>query len=182
MSYRLPLAIALFGASAFLLADVSILPAASGDKNTEANLRNQVSQLQQQLTQAQTTQKTLQGTIDGYRGAGLIHVVILKTKADVAESKSKSEGKTDYQKFVDDAYSQLAKIKPVRGFWAGKPSPKGTPEGNSDYTVAMVIAFDDAAGLKSYLNDSAHAKFTDKYLKNYDSPITFDIEPRKPQP
>jgi hypothetical protein len=195
MSYRLPIAIALFGASALLLTAERGLPAAAGDKTTEANLKNQVSQLQQQATQAQTTQKSLQSTIDGYRGAGLIHIVMLKakvdtTKSETADSKSKADSKsdsktdakTDTQKLIDDAYSQLAKIKGVRGLWAGKPASKGTPDGNSDYTVALVLAFDDAAGLKTYLNDSVHTKFSDKYLKNYETPIVFDMEPRKPQP
>jgi hypothetical protein len=195
MSYRLPIAIVLFGASALLLTAQRGLPAAGGDKNSEANLKNQVSQLQQQLqtanSQAQTTQKSLQGTIDGYRGAGLIHIVLLKAKTDTSKSEtsdtksksdSKSDVKSDTQKLIDDAYSQLAKIKGVRGLWAGKPSSKGTPDGNTDYTVALVLAFDDAAALKTYLNDSVHTKFADKYMKNYETPMVFDMEPRKPQP
>lgn len=195
MSYRFSIVIVLFGASLVLFTTERGLPAAAGDKTTENNLRNQVSQLQQQLqtanSQAQSTQKSLQSTIDGYKGAGLIHIVLLKAKTDASkseasDSKSKSDTKadpkTDIQKLIDDAYSQLAKIKVVRGFWAGKPSSKGTPDGNSDYTVAMVLAFDDASALKTYLNDSVHTKFSDKYLKNYETPIVFDMEPRKPQP
>jgi coenzyme F420-reducing hydrogenase alpha subunit len=198
MSYRLPAVIVLFGASMLLFASAERALPAAGDKTTEANLKNEVSQLQTQVkqlqtasTQAQTTQKTLQSTIDGYRGAGLIHIVILKAKTDAAtadttESKTKSDDKDKkdpQQKFLDDAYSQLAKIKGVRGFWAGKPSTKSSAsDSNSDYTVAVVSVFDDATGLKTYLNDTAHTKFTDKYYKNYDTPIVFNIEPRKPQP
>jgi hypothetical protein len=191
MSYRLPIAVVLFGASALLLTAQRGLPAAAGDKSSEANLKNQVSQLQQQLQTANTTQKSLQGTIDGYRGAGLIHIVLLKAKADTSKSEtsdtksksdSKSDAKSDTQKLIDDAYSQLAKIKGVRGLWAGRPSSKGTPDGNTDYTVALVLAFDDAAALKTYLNDSVHTKFADKYLKDYETPMVFDMEPRKPQP
>jgi hypothetical protein len=195
MSYRLPIAIALFGTSALLLTAQRGLPAAAGDKNSEANLKSQVSQLQQQLqtanTQAQSTQKSLQSTIDGYRGAGLIHIVLLKAKTDTSKSEtsdtksksdSKSDAKSDTQKLIDDAYSQLAKIKGVRGLWAGKPSSKGTPDGNTDYTVALVLVFDYAAAIKTYLNDSVHTKFADKYLKNYETPMVFDLEPRKPQP
>jgi len=196
MSYRLPVVVALFGAAAFVLLTVERpLPAAAGDKVTEANLRNEVAQLKQQITQLQTTNtnltnqvqtaqkaqadseksaKSLQTTIDGYRGAGLVHVVVLKAKADTATS--------DTQNLIDDSYSQLAKIKPVRGLWAGKPSSKGTPDAQSDYTVALVLAFDDAAGLKTYLNDSAHTKFADKYLKKFETPLVYDFEPRKPKP
>jgi hypothetical protein len=193
----MPIVLVLFGTSMLLFASAERgLPAAAGDKTTEANLKNEVSQLQTQVkqlqtsnTQAQTTQKSLQSTIDGYRGAGLIHIVLLKSKADTAkpetsESKSKTDAKPDPQKtFIDDAYSQLSKIKGVRGLWAGKPSTKNSAsDTSSDYTVGLVAVFDDAAGLKAYLNDAAHTKFTDKYFKNYETPIVFDIEPRKPQP
>lgn len=218
MSYRLTIVIALFVASAILLTAERQLPAAAGDKKTEAKLQAEVSQLQGQITQLQTTNtqlnnqlqsttknandavKSLQSTIDGYRGAGIIHVVLLKAKPDATKtetpkpdtpttdtkSPSKTDAKTDpkspTQKLIDDAYSQLAKIKGVRGLWAGKPSTKGTPDGNTDYSVALVLMFDDAAALKAYLNDSAHTKFADKHLKNFETPVVYDLEPRKPQP
>ena len=188
MSYRMPIAIALLGAAVVLLAGQPPRPLAAGDKNTEANLRNEVAQLKQQVSnlnsQLQTAQKaqadsdkhakTLQTTVDGFRGAGLIHVVVLKVKTDAPTP--------EVQNLIDDSYSQLAKIKGVRGLWAGKPAAKGTPDGQSDYTVALALAFDDAAGLKTYLNDTAHTKFADKHLKNWETPVVYDFEPRKPKP
>jgi hypothetical protein len=203
MSHRLPIAFVLFAGTALLLSTERAIPAAGGDKTTEANLKKEVSQLQTQVnqlqttnTQAQNTNKSLQSTIDGYRGAGLLHIVLLKAKmdtssTDTADTKSKSDPKKDAkekeakdpQKLIDDAYSQLAKIKGVRGLWAGKPTANSTSsDANSEYTVALVAVFDDAAGLKAYLKDSVHTKFADKYLKNYETPIVFDVEPRKPQP
>lgn len=193
MSSRFLIAFALFAASLFVISTTRVSPAAGGDKTTEMNLKNQVSQLQLQNNQLQNTQKTMQSTIDGYRGAGLIHIVLLKAKTDSAssaatdstdksKSDSKSDPKSDVSKLIDDAYSQLSKIKGVRGLWAGKPSPKGTPDGNNDYSVALVVVFDDAAGLKTYLNDSKHKQFADRHLKNYETPVAFDMEPRKPQP
>jgi hypothetical protein len=198
MAYRLPVVVVLFGASLLLFASAERgLQAGGGDKNADlkkevSQLQTQVNQLQTANTQAQNTQKTLQSTIDGYRGAGLIHVVILKAKTDSAKTDSDSKSKPDpkidpQQKLLDDANSQLAKIKGVRGFWAGKPSAKSSSASSSsdsspDYTIGVVAVFDDAAGLKTYLNDPAHTKFSDKYLKNYETPLVFDIEPRKPQP
>lgn len=120
------------------------------------------------------TMKALQTAVDGYRGAGLVHVVLLKVKAD------SSSGET--QALIDDATAQLAKIKGVRGLWAGKPAAKGTPDAASDYTVALVLAFDDAAGLKAYLNDPAHTKFADKHLKLWETPRVYDFEPKKAAP
>lgn len=45
-----------------------------------------------------------------------------------------------------------------------------------------MVVFDDATGLKNYLNDSAHNKFSDKHMKDFESPTIFDMEPRKSQP
>jgi TolA-binding protein len=118
--------------------------------------------------------KALQLVIDGYRGAGLVHVVILKLKSDSPSSEAQS--------VIDETYSQLSKIKTVRGVWAGKPSSKPTPDANGDYTVALVFVFDDAAGLKSYFNDPIHTKFVEKHLKKWETPIVYDFEPKKVGP
>jgi hypothetical protein len=119
------------------------------------------------------TIKALQTTIDGYRGAGLVHVVILKLKSDSPS--------TEPQSVIDDTYSQLSKIKTVRGVWAGKPvaTAKATPDAASDYTVALVFVFDDSAGLKAYLKDPIHDKFAEKHLKKWETPVVYDFEPKK---
>jgi|SRR5262245_53076020 len=117
------------------------------------------------------TIKNLQSTIDGYRGAGLVHVVVLKLKPD--------EETSEVQSVIDDTYSQLSKIKTVRGVWAGKPASKATPDANTDYTVALVFVFDDAAGLQAYLKDPIHDKFADKHLKKWETPLVYDFEPKK---
>jgi len=118
--------------------------------------------------------KELRTALDGYRGAGLVHVVVLKLKADSA--------KTEAQAVIDDTYSQLSKIKTVRGVWAGKPSAKAATAGTADYTVALVFVFDDAAGLKSYLSDPIHTKFADKHLPKWETPLVYDFEPKKLAP
>lgn len=119
--------------------------------------------------------KALQTAIDGYRGAGLVHVVVLKLKTDSPT--------TEPQLLIDETYSQLSKIKTVRGVWAGKPSAKSTTaEAAPDYTVALVFLFDDAAGLKTYLNDTVHTKFADKHLKKWEAPVVYDFESKKPAP
>ena len=120
------------------------------------------------------TIKDLRSTLDGFRGAGLVHVVVLKLKPD-SESK-------EVQALIDDAYAQLTKIKTVRGLWAGKPASKATPDASGDYTVALALVFDDAAALKSYLNDSVHTKFADKHLKKWETPVVYDFEPKKLAP
>jgi hypothetical protein len=120
--------------------------------------------------------KGLQAIVDGYRGAGLVHVVVRKLKSDSASGEAQS--------LIDDTYSQLATIKTVRGVWTGKPTSKaaGSPDAVTDYTVAQVVLFDDAAGLKTYLNDPTHAKYADKHLKKWETPTAYDLEPKKAAP
>ena len=120
------------------------------------------------------TAKGLRTALDGYRGAGLVHVVVLKAKADTAPADEKD--------LIDESYSQLAKIKAVRGLWAGRPSPKAVDGAATDYTVALVLVFDEAAGLKTYFDDPVHVRFMDRHLKKWETPLVYDFEPKRPKP
>jgi hypothetical protein len=146
----------------------------AGLKTTNTRLNAIIAKENIVLPAADQTIKTLQAALDGYRGAGLVHVVVLKLKS------ASSSGET--QSLIDDAYAQLTTIKVVRGLWAGKPAAKGTPDAVTDYTVALVLLFDDAAGLKTYLNDPVHTKFADRHLKRWETPTVYDFEPKKPAP
>jgi hypothetical protein len=116
--------------------------------------------------------KGLQTTLDGYRNAGLVHFVVLKLKADSPPAEAQS--------VIDDTYKNLAKIKTVRGVWAGRPSSKGSPDFLfKDYTVALAFVFDDPAGLKTYLEDPIHVKFVEKHIKLWEAPVVYDFEPKK---
>jgi Stress responsive A/B Barrel Domain len=118
------------------------------------------------------TIKGLQNALDGYRGAGLVHFVVLKLKADSPSSEAQS--------VIDDTYKELSKIKTVRGVWAGRPSSKGSPDFLfKDYTVALAFVFDDPAGLKKYLDDPIHVKFVEKHIKLWEAPVVYDFEPKK---
>ena len=65
--------------------------------------------------------------------------------------------KDEAKALVTDAHEILTKIPTVRGIKAGPPSPKSTPKvAVTDYTVGLLVLFDDAAGLKTYL-DHPHA-------------------------
>jgi hypothetical protein len=143
-------------------------------KTTNARLNGIIKKENIALPAADQTIANLQTTIDGYRGAGLVHVVVLKLKSDSSAGEAQS--------VIDDTYAQLSKIKAVRGVWAGKPASKATPDAATDYTVALVFVFDNADGLKSYLNDPVHTKFADKHLKKWEKPLVYDFEPKKPAP
>jgi TolA-binding protein len=164
------------------------LKAAQNDLQTAqrqiAALRDQVGQLSADNNKLQAAAKKapkeddkaakgLRAALDGYRNAGLVHVVVLKAKANTAPS--------DIKDLIDESYSQLAKLKTVRGLWAGRPAAMPTEGAAADYTVALVLAFDDAAGLKTYFDDPIHQKFMDRHLKNWETPLVYDFEPRKPK-
>jgi septal ring factor EnvC (AmiA/AmiB activator) len=162
---------------AALKGDVAALKVANARLQTENNrLEALLKKERSGDAKDDKTIKELQTTIDGYRGAGLVHVVILKLKSDSPS--------TEAQSVIDETYSQLSKIKTVRGVWAGRPvaKTKATPDAAADYTVALVFVFDDAAGLKTYLNDPVHTKFTDKHLKKWETPVVYDFEPKKAAP
>jgi hypothetical protein len=153
--------------------EVSVLKQEVGVlKTTNGRLNSIIKKENIALPAADQTIANLQTTIDGYRGAGLVHVVVLKLKSDSSAGEAQS--------VIDDTYAQLAKIKTVRGVWAGKPAAKPTPGAATDYTVALVFVFDNADGLKSYLNDPVHTKFADKHLKKWEAPLVYDFEPKKP--
>ena len=118
--------------------------------------------------------KALRSTIEGYRDAGLVHVVVLKAKPDTAPD--------DVKVLIDECYAQLAKLKTVRGLWAGKPAAKSVEGAATDYTLALVLVFDDAEGLKTYFDDPIHQKFMERHLKKWETPLVYDFEPRKPKP
>jgi hypothetical protein len=118
------------------------------------------------------TIKTLRAALDGYRNAGVVHFVVLKLKKDSPASEAQS--------VIDDTYKDLSKIKTVRGVWAGRPSKQGSPDFLfTDYTVALAFVFDDPAGLKKYLEDPIHVKFVEKHIKLWETPVVYDVEPKK---
>ena len=201
MTRRMTLGVLLFGAAALALVSLPRPEPAAAMQKGAAAMQQQIAQLQQanaQLQQANAQlqqqvkqlqadakktskddktkddkSKDVQTTLDGFKNAGLVHVVVLKLKSDSPDSEPQS--------VIDDTYSQLSKIKAVRGVWAGKPSSKGTPDvAKDDYTVALAFVFDDSSGLKQYLDDPVHTKFADKHLKKWEAPIVYDFEPKKP--
>lgn len=114
--------------------------------------------------------KDLQSALDGWKKAGVVRVLVLKLKED---SPPDAVGT-----LITDAYA-LGKVKGVRGVWAGKPLAKAS-DAAKDYTVAVVIALEDAAALKALLKDTAYDKFEEpNLLKKWEPPAVYDFEPKK---
>jgi hypothetical protein len=123
---------------------------------------------------ADKTAKELQAALDGVRKPGVVRVMVLRLKEDSPANEVPS--------LIDGAQA-LAKVKGVRVVWAGKPAggkARGS-EGDADFTVAVVLAFEDAAALKAFLKDAVYDKFADRHLKLWETPTIYDFEPKKPQ-
>jgi hypothetical protein len=97
----------------------------------------------------------------GTRGA-YAHVVVFTMK--------KGAPKGAVADAIADCHKLLAKIDAVRGVRAGRPSKEATPKlARTDYDFALLILVDDAAGLKSYLEDPLHLQFVEKHGKHFDT-------------
>lgn len=106
--------------------------------------------------------------------SALIHVVIFRLKKDAPAET--------IDQVITDCHDMLSKIASVRHLRAGRPAEKGTPElAKKDYDLALVIVFDDEAGLKAYLDDPIHLEFVKKHGKNFDREKleVFDIQDQK---
>ncbi|OAI51338.1 hypothetical protein AYO44_00580 [Planctomycetaceae bacterium SCGC AG-212-F19] len=100
--------------------------------------------------------------------APFVHTVIFYLKKDAP----KDEGKA----LVDDATELLAKIPSVRMVKIGPPSDKTTPKvGVTDYQVGLLVLFDNADGLKTYLDHPLHVKYVEKHEKHIDKVLVYDF-------
>ena len=66
----------------------------------------------------------------------------------------------------------------MRALKVGRPAPEdqSTPKVSlHDYDIALTVLFDDAAGLKTYLEHETHLKFVHAHEKNFDTVQVFDF-------
>ena len=144
---------------------------------TAANNKLQAAAKKDAKKDARDDEKTVEGTADGPRW--------ISRRGTRARRGAEGQGRyraVRHKDLIDESYSQLAKIKTVRGLWAGKPAAKSVEGAATDYTVALVLVFDDAAGLKTYFDDPVHVRFMDRHLKKWETPLVYDFEPQKPKP
>jgi len=105
-------------------------------------------------------------------------------RADAAEGKAaakpafthvvvfyltKDAPKEEADALIADCHDLLARISTVRELKAGKPSDKGAPMvSRTDYHVGLLVLFDNADGMKAYLDDKLHQDFITKHGKYID--------------
>jgi hypothetical protein len=92
--------------------------------------------------------------------APYVHVVVFRMKEDAP--------KDAVEKAIADCRELLAKVPSVRSVRAGRPAAEGTPDvPKMQYDFALLVLFEDAAGLKAYIDHPLHVKFVQKHGSNF---------------
>jgi hypothetical protein len=101
-----------------------------------------------------------------------VHAVIFHLKKDAPQDAIAG--------LIEDCHGILGKINSVRHLSVGRPAEKATPKyAKSDYSVGLLVIFDNAEGLYQYLNDQEHQKFLDKHAKYWDVVHVYDFVNQK---
>lgn len=101
--------------------------------------------------------------------APYVHTVIFYVKKDV------NKGAVD--EIIDDVHKLLGDIPSIRGLQVGKPAAKATPEvAVTDYQIGLLCLFDDAAGLKEYLDHPKHLDFVKKHKDKFEKVLVYDFQ------
>jgi hypothetical protein len=96
------------------------------------------------------------------------HSVIFYLKKDAPKDAA--------NKMIADSHTLLAKIPSVKGVWAGRPAKESTPKvGITDYQVGLLVLFDNAAGLKTYLEHELHTEYVNRHEKHIERVLVYDF-------
>lgn len=97
----------------------------------------------------------------------LVHTVIFALKKDAPANEADA--------LIADSQKLLAKIPSVREIRAGKPADKATPIAAKDYQVGLLVLFDDADGLQTYLDHPLHKEYVANHEKNFEKVVIYDF-------
>jgi len=94
--------------------------------------------------------------------APFVHVVVISLKKDAPEGEADA--------LITDAHEMLRPIPTVRDLRAGKPDEKATsPLAKKDFSVALLLLFDNHDDLQTYSNHPSHLKYVQKHMKYIDT-------------
>src|SRR5581483_214139 len=89
-----------------------------------------------------------------------VHVVVFTVKKDAPKDAVASA--------IADCHEMLSSIPSVRGLKVGRPADKATPIAKKDYDFALLVQFENADGLMTYLEHPQHKKFLEKHGEHFD--------------
>jgi hypothetical protein len=110
--------------------------------------------------------------VKGHPHAPFVHSVIFYLKKDAPKDATEN--------MIADSHKLLAKIPSVKGVWAGRPSDKSTPKfAATDYQFGLLVLFENADGLKIYLDHDLHTEYVKRHEKHIDRVLAYDFANQK---
>ena len=94
----------------------------------------------------------------------------------------KKDAPADTAEKIIEGCHTLTAIPTVRGLMVGRPAAAAdsTPKvALHDYDVALVVLFDNAAGLKTYLTHKTHLKFVEDFGQYFEKVEVYDFSDQK---
>ena len=92
--------------------------------------------------------------------ANYVHVVVFTMKKDAPKDAVPAA--------IEDCHVLLAGIPTVRGLKVGRPAEKATPVAKKNHDFALLVQFENADGLMTYLEHPQHKKFLEKHGAHFD--------------
>jgi hypothetical protein len=92
------------------------------------------------------------------KSAPFVHVVIFRLTNDAPAN--------EVDALIADAHELLHTIPTVRDLKAGRPVPTASPGlTKKDYQVGLMVLFDDAEGMQTYLKHPKHIEYLKRHQK-----------------
>ena len=103
------------------------------------------------------------------------HVVLFRLRSDLTQA--------DREGLVRAFERALRDIPYIRSFRIGRRLMFGAgyEEAASDFRLAMIIDFDDFAGLKAYLDHPAHEDLGTRFTASIEQAVVYDYEMMGPE-
>ncbi len=103
--------------------------------------------------------------------AAYVHAVVFHVKKDAPQGEVSA--------LIRDAHELLGQIPSVRELRVGRPAEKSTPDfAKKDFQVGLLVLFDDAQGLETYLHHPSHQKYVEKHMSHVEVEklLVYDFE------
>ncbi len=108
------------------------------------------------------------GGVKKAKKGNFVHTVIFYLKKDAP--------KDEVESLIVDSHKMLAKIPSVRGLKAGRPAERATPKvAKTDFQVGLLVRFDDADGLQTYIDHPLHTEYVEKHKKYWEKVLVYDF-------
>jgi hypothetical protein len=106
----------------------------------------------------------------------IAHIVLFRPRADLPVS--------DRESLAEAFAAALRDIPAIRRAWVGRRFTHGRGYEELmrvDYEYAALLEFDDASGLRAYLEHPAHQQLGERFFSAFEDALMYDFELREGQ-